>query len=223
MWLTLYLCADVPLSTFPTKEGLKSMATDNTAWVRPALIRLSLTVLIMYRSISDTNSEKEARIVIENTNKRRYSKMLGLWHILLASLVLQPYTHHAVGIWNIRRKMQKNSMPPIKFGLDTPKSCFLWNDKGEYFELSYRFKINDEVVEPAKFIEPYFISSTKDPAKFYLFESVTDCQVTSFFRDRRLKIYVLKAHYERYFKLFVEELAELYEIIYVEKSDSKAL
>jgi hypothetical protein len=32
-------------------------------------------------------SEKEPRIIIEGANKRGYSKRLGLWHNLLASLV----------------------------------------------------------------------------------------------------------------------------------------
>ena len=157
--------------------------------------------------------EKELRIVIENANQRRYSKLLGMWHSILASLILQPYTHHAIGAWNVKRKIQKNYLTPLSFSLSTPQICFLWKDRGEYFELSYRIKIDVDIQEAADFLPPYFVSTTKEPSKFHLFQSVTDCKINSFFRDRDLKIFVLKVHYEKSFKPFLEELGQFYEII----------
>jgi hypothetical protein len=159
--------------------------------------------------------DKEPRIVIENANRRRYSKVLGLWHLVLASLTLQPYIHKAIGAWNAKRKVHKGYLTQIRFALETPEICFLWKDKGDYFELSYRLKINDEVLEPAEFLPPYFVSTTKEPSKFYLFQSATDCKINSFFKDRELKIYVLKVHFEKSFKPFFDELGQFYEIIIV--------
>jgi hypothetical protein len=57
------------------------------------------------------------------------------------------YTNHAFGIWNIGRKLQKNTTPSIFFSLSTPKICFLWKDKGEYIKLSYRLRINVDLLD----------------------------------------------------------------------------
>ena len=101
-------------------------------------------------------------------------------------------------------------MKPCTFSYEIPKICFLWKDKGEYYELDYRFRIGKQLFKPSENNTAFFINEELNPMKFYLFESFSDCQLTLFYAERRFKIMILKVHYG-YFEEYLESLRSNYE------------
>ncbi|TDQ11011.1 hypothetical protein ATK78_0125 [Pedobacter metabolipauper] len=66
-------------------------------------------------------------------------------------------------------------MKPCVFSYDVPKICFSWKDRGEYFELAYRFKVGNKIMKPSLDNTIFFINDEADPMTFYLFASFSDC------------------------------------------------
>ena len=151
--------------------------------------------------------------VIEEDNFKRFEELFTLWQDALPYLVHQPLTHHyfTYGLRNIRNKPRKMDMKPCSFGYEVPKICFLWKDKGEYYELDYRFKVGEKLLKPAESNTVFFINDELNPMKFYLFESISDCQLTLFFAERQFKMQILKAHYS-YFQDYLEKLRTHFEV-----------
>ena len=131
-------------------------------------------------------------------------------------------------------------MHPCTFSNEVPKICFLLQDKGDYYELQFRFKIWNKILIPNLSNPVFFIRAINDPAKFYLLSThtdyillisstssnsgylfsrtvtmgITDYHITHFFDKFKFRLSVLKNHYEGYFKDFVTHLAGIYQIQY---------
>jgi len=102
-------------------------------------------------------------------------------------------------------------MHACTFSVQRPKLCFLFRNKGEYYELEMRFKAGKKTYTCHHFNPTFFIHAQIEPYRFYLLDSITDYQVTSFFARSDFKLLVLKSHYKSHFKAFTDRLAEVYE------------
>lgn len=173
-------------------------------------IRMGLITAVLK---PDYYSTQEQKSTIDEENLKRNKEMFTLWQDAFPYLVHQPLTHHyfTYGLRNIRKKPRKMDMKKCTFGYEVPKIFFLWKDKGEYYELDYRFKIGKKLFTPSENNTSYFINDELEPMKFYLFESFSDCQLTLFFAKRQFKLQILKAHYS-YFQDYLEKLRTHFEV-----------
>ncbi|MFC4213354.1 hypothetical protein ACFOWA_19335 [Pedobacter lithocola] len=159
------------------------------------------------------NCTKEQIASIDKLNYQRSKDLFTLWQDAFPYLIHQPFTHHyfTYGLRNIRQKPRKMDMKSCTFSYEIPKIIFLWKDKGEYYELDFRFKIDKQLFKPSEKNTAFFINEENNPTKFYLFESFSHCQLTLFFVERRFRILILKAHYGD-FKDYLESLRAIYEV-----------
>lgn len=150
---------------------------------------------------------------VRKGNLRRRDKLFLLWQEALPLLECQLFTnhYHTYGMKNVVGKPRRKDMQVCTFSMSVPRICFLWQDKGEYYELSLRFKIDHRTLEPTGSNIPFFISAKADPKKFYLLENLTDFSVVAYFEKRNFHISVLKNHYKEYFQCFKEQLAKVYD------------
>ncbi|RZK10781.1 MAG: hypothetical protein EOO43_19925 [Flavobacterium sp.] len=100
-------------------------------------VRMGLITAILKPEYECT---EEKLAIIKAETLKRFKEMLTLWQDAFPYLIHQPLTHHyfTYGLRNIRKKPRKMDMKPCTFGYEVPKICFLWKDKGEYYELDYR-------------------------------------------------------------------------------------
>jgi len=164
--------------------------------------------LLEYKS-----SEQERKVHRRETfNKMKLS--YGLWQKAIPLLQGQPFTHFlfTYGYRNIKKKPRKQNMHSCTFSSKIPKLCFLMRNKGEYYELEMRFKAGTKTYSPHEFNPTFFIHAKSEPYRFYLLDSITDYQVTSFFAKSDFKLLVLKCHYHSHFKAFTDQLAKFYEL-----------
>ncbi|WP_457287666.1 hypothetical protein [Pedobacter sp. UYP24] len=158
---------------------------------------------------------EEQIAVIEERNLERCRLLFTLWQDAIPYLVLQPLTHHyfTYGMRNIRNKPRKMDMNPCSFSYEIPKICFLWKDRKEYFELTYRFKVGKKIMTPSENNTSFFINDETDPIRFYLFQSFSEYQITSFFAERKFKIFILKAHF-KFFETYWNWLRSNFDVEY---------
>lgn len=195
--------------TSDSNDGIYAFSPMQTELYKIYLRMAQVTAVLQ----ADYGSTKEQIANIKAKNLKRSRELFTLWQDAFPYLIHQPLTHHyfTYGLRNIRKKPRKMDMKPCTFGYDVPKICFLWKDKGEYYELNYRFKIGKQLFTPSENNTAFFINDASNPMKFYLFESFTDCQLTLFFAEHRFKIFILKAHYN-YFSESIETLRTNYEV-----------
>ncbi len=162
---------------------------------------------------SNSNRENEA---IKRNNIKRMNDILGLWQKTMPLLEGQHFTHtfFTWGMSNVCGRPREKEMHPCSFSNGVPEICFLLHDKGDYYELEFRFKVGNRIYIPNTLNPVFFISANTDPSKFYLLSTITDYHINHFFDKFKFRISVLKNHYEGYFKDFVTHLASIYEIQY---------
>lgn len=170
--------------------------------------------LALIKSPEYQSTEKE-RENIKRDNIRRRDKIFLLWQQAIPLLECQLFIshYHTLGMKNVVGKPRKKDMPVCSFSTEVPKICFLWLDRGDYYELSLRFKVGKKIFVPEQRNVTFFISQKNDPKRFYLLETLTDYTVLTYFEERKFNISVLKSHYRQYFKGFKEQLTRVYEFI----------
>ena len=159
------------------------------------------------------NSTEDEKQRIREENIRRKDSLFLLWQQALPLLECQQFTHHyhTYGLKNVVGKPIKKELVACSFALEVPQLCFLWLDKGEYYELKLRFKVKNKMLLPDKSNIMFFIHAKNDPTRYYLLGTLTDLRVVSFFEWYGFTISVLKIHYKQYFQTFTEQLARVYE------------
>ncbi len=159
---------------------------------------------------NSTQQEKE-RIYRSNINRR--DKLFQLWQQAIPYLSSQLFTHHyhTYGMSNVIDKPAKNEMQVCTFSAKIPKLCFIWLDRGEYYELALRIKLGTRKFKPLPDTPIFVVATDTQRKNFYLLETITDYVVLTFFKKYKFKMLVLKCHYEVYFKGFKEHLARVYE------------
>ncbi|WP_158797513.1 hypothetical protein [Pedobacter sp. L105] len=172
-----------------------------------------MAILAPIQMLEYKSSEKEKQAHIRD-NLKKLKLVYTLWQKAIPLLQGQPLTHFLFthGMRFIKKKPRKQDMHPCIFSGETPQLCFLLVNKGDYYELEMRFKVNGKMYVPNECNPTFFIHSTTEPYLFYLLDSITDYRVTSFFARHYFKLSVLKCHYQPYFKKFTDRLATVYEL-----------
>lgn len=155
--------------------------------------------------------------LLENLNMERFRELFLIWQEAIMFLPHLPHTHHFVtsGFENIKLRPTKSKMATCRFSDIVPRICLLWIEHSDYYELSYRFNVGEELLIPSQKYTPFFIKAEADPRTFYLFDNITDCLATIFFGERRFRIFILKAHYQKYFESYLKILRTHFEFINV--------
>ncbi|QNK64544.1 hypothetical protein H7F33_08720 [Pedobacter sp. PAMC26386] len=147
-------------------------------------------------------------------SRARVRRMFQLWHLALPFLEAKVFTHYyfTYGMRNVKGKPRRGCMDACVFSQEVPELCFLWTDKGDYYELEMRFKIDGKRYVPYRWNTAFFISGNDDRFRFFLLGSLRDYRVVEFFGRYGFKVSVLKGDFEGCFKGFVEELGKVYEM-----------
>jgi hypothetical protein len=156
---------------------------------------------------------------IKLKNQNRCKQLFKLWNEALPYLVSQRYTHHSIiyGLRTFRNKPRKMDMIPCSFSYEAPQIIFLWKDRGEYYELAYRFRVGKKTMKPSENYTSFFITEEDEPMRFYLLQSFSDYQLTDFFAKRKFKVLIMKAHYKD-FETYLNWLRSSFDVIYDLKS-----
>jgi len=157
----------------------------------------------------------EERMPIFRENARRFFHLFYLWKKAIDSLPFQSnmYYYTSWGLRDMKKRPQKRRMVKCEIAYEAPKICFIWKDKVDYFELEYRFRINNKLMIPSEDNTLFFVNERDNPLKFYLFDSASDAEISAFFAITKFKMLILKEHYEGKFQHYIEQLAKSYEFI----------
>ena len=147
--------------------------------------------------------------------KEKGSQLMELWYKAKPLIQSQKYIHYynTHGLVYLPRRPSRNWVHDCTIHSESPKLVILLFDKGEYYLLELRFRVNKKLHIPEKTDIAFFICGTTDPKNLYLLERFTDYQLVSFFSQYGNKFAVLKLHYRDELKGFVEKLATDYEFI----------
>lgn len=161
----------------------------------------------------DSNSGQLLVKNLDNENLDRFRQLLVLWQEAIVFLphLTNIYRIQTLGLRNLKKRPKKLGMVICEFLEETPEICFLWKEHEDYYELSYRFRIGEELFSAAEKYTAFLISSAENPLRYYLFDRLADCLITLFFGEKRFKIQILKAHYG-YFKDYLDMLRTHFEI-----------
>jgi hypothetical protein len=143
-------------------------------------------------------------------------QLFGYWHKALPLLQGQRYTahYHTMDREPLAGKPLKRRINPCMLAFEAPKLCFTWRNKGDYFELSLRFKVNGQIFEPHEIHTLFFIRSAAVPTQFYLLDNLEDMALLQFFYlYKKCGLSVLKLHYAGAFERFLKTLKERYEFV----------
>lgn len=160
----------------------------------------------------------EINVTIERhqTNKQNFIRLFELWQRAYPLLTSRLHTHYrfTYGMRNVKGKPLKSAMIPCDFGAEIPELCFLWKDKGDYFKLELRFMLGKQIYEVHNYLHTtFFIVPSAEPARYFLLNSLMDCEVVRFFCKRHFQLLMLKVHYDVYCKDFVDRLRATYRFI----------
>ncbi|WP_192348270.1 hypothetical protein [Algoriphagus sp. Y33] len=147
--------------------------------------------------------------------KENGSLLMELWHEAKPIIQSQKYIHYynTHGLVYLPRRPSRNWVRSCAIRTESPKLVILLIDKGEYYLLELRFRVNKKLHIPEKTDIAFFICGTTDPKKLYLLDRFTDYQLTSYFAMYKYRLAVLKCHYRDELKDFVEKLATDFELI----------
>ncbi|WP_131539693.1 hypothetical protein [Pedobacter nototheniae] len=162
------------------------------------------------------NDPAEQKEEIRHTNEKHKRELILLWNKALPLLMGESSIHYlySYGLRNITGKPLKKKMQACRFSMDIPKLNFQLSDKGDYYELSLRFKIGNKVFLFKNFMSSQFlIAGRPEPNTWYLLESEMDSRLVGFFYETDFKIQIPKIYYEECFMDYVTELGKHYELI----------
>ena len=146
--------------------------------------------------------------------KENGSQLMELWHEAKHLIQSQKHIHYynTHGLVYLPRRPSRNWIRACAIRTESPKLVILLIDKGEYFLLELRFRVNKKLHVPEKSDIAFFINGATDPKNLYLLDRFTDYQLVSFFAQFGYKLVVLKCHFIDEIKNFVNHLAERYEL-----------
>lgn len=93
-----------------------------------------------------------------------------------------------------------------------PELIFYLSEYKEHYSLKLKFSINDKPIQFAEF-KAYFFATDDKTNTFYLLGSLADAEIVDFFRYADFNIPVLKTHFEKHFKPFVDQIGKCYKLI----------
>ena len=171
--------------------------------------RMKTQAAIKFPDKSTSSMQRKAK-------KKQYSyqmhQMFSLWRQVVPLLAGQPFTHYfwSRGLNSVKGKPKKREMIPCRFATETPELCFTLFEYKECYELEMKIRVGNQLLSPHRTNPTFFVRSRQDPATLYLFNSLADYRVASFFFKYHNRIAMLKIHFEKYFKKYVDRLNEAY-------------
>lgn len=165
------------------------------------------------KNVVYNHSEQERQKIMNDNNLNR-AGLFYMWQHALPFLSRQLLTHYhfSYGMKNVAGKPAKKDMLPCRISTAIPELCFLWSDRGDYYNLELRFQIDGKTFKPYHRNTAFFINAMDDPMKFYLLPTLSDCDLVCYFARHRFRISVLKIHYEAHFKDFLMRLSRIYRV-----------
>ncbi|MCH7407724.1 hypothetical protein, partial [Belliella aquatica] len=162
-----------------------------------------------------SNSDWQDIFVANEEELENGKQLFKLWQQAYELILSQKHTYffHTRGLRNVNGKPSRSWMRPCEFKKETPHLVIKRIDKGEYYKIELRFKINGKLNIPQYPNLAFFIRPKTNWLKKYLLGSFDDYLVSSFFARTQYKMAVLKPHYKGAFEDFMNSLAERYEII----------
>ncbi|RZK39063.1 MAG: hypothetical protein EOO90_20120 [Pedobacter sp.] len=155
--------------------------------------------------------------VAEEKNAENKKAIHLRWNSVFPLLVAQSFTHYwfSYGMRNVKNRPKKQSMKSTKFASEVPCLSFLLSDKGDFYELFLRFKINGKIMQFSDERQALpLVCSQIQPELWYLLEAEMDAEVVAFFLEFKYKIQVPKAYYTIHFERYLKSLDACYEVAY---------
>lgn len=146
--------------------------------------------------------------------KENGSQLMELWHEAKQLILSQKYVHYYYthGLTYLHGKPKRDWVRDYSIRKERPQLVIKLLDKGTYYQLELRFKVNGKLQVPEKSDFAFFINGTTDPKNLYLMDRFTDYQLTSYFAKYNYRLAVLKCHYKDEIKKLVEFLSAHYEL-----------
>jgi len=146
--------------------------------------------------------------------KENGNQLLELWHQARPLLLSQHYIYYYYthGLNYLKEKPRRTWIHNYQIKKERPQLIIKRLDKGKYYQLELKFRVNRKTYSPEKRLLPFFVNASTEPEKLYLLDQFTDFQLMLFFCHFGYRFAVLKAHYKDEIKDFVDRLAERYEI-----------
>jgi len=154
-------------------------------------------------------------IEIQKQNQNNFTQLFKLWQRALPLLSGRLYTHYTYtfGMRNVKGKPERSSMIHCTFDHQTAEICFLWRDKGDYYQLELRLILDGKIHRLQYFNTAFFAMLSYKPRKYVLLNAVADSELVTYFQQSHYQLLVLKKHYEGDFKDFVDQLRRIYSFI----------
>ncbi|WP_173091332.1 hypothetical protein [Pedobacter foliorum] len=197
---------------FENNDFHESDLTSNQLNLNKICYQMKKIAKIQFVEYGD-NEERSDEIASMNLDKKR--KIFELFNKALPMLTQEPFTHYlfTYGMRNIQKRPMKMCMQVATFSMDIPSLSFLLTDKGDYYELKLRFRVNGKALLFCEDqIARFFICSSSKPNVWYLLESEMDSEVVLFFSEKNFRIQVPKGYYKEHFEAYVDEIRKHYEL-----------
>lgn len=186
--------------------------TSNQTNLNKICYEMKKIARIQFGEYSDS---KERGYEIDSMNRVNKREIFELFNRALPMLSLETFTHYlfTYGMRNIHARPRKKDMQVAIFSTDIPSLSFLLTDRGDYYELKLRFRVNGKVLLICEgSIAMFFICSSSKPNVWYFLESEMDSRVVLFFSRTNFKIQVPKGYYKEHFESYVDEIKKHYEL-----------
>ncbi|UKJ06238.1 hypothetical protein [Solitalea lacus] len=151
--------------------------------------------------------------LVKETNEEQLARkklLFGYWQAVLPLIIKQSFTyrHYSYGMKNIKGKPRKHEMHACRFSLDTPQLCFYMHDKGDYYLLHLKVKINNQYADLNNLRIPFFLVDNKN--RLYLLSSLLDDELMELFHQSDYKLSILKEHFKVFYETYLVHLSNAY-------------
>lgn len=165
--------------------------------------------------VDSPQHDADVHSITEIQKQNNFTQLFKLWQNALPLLSGRLYTHYTYtfGMQNVKGKPALSSMIPCTFDHQSPELCFLWTDKGDYYQFELRLILAGKIHRLQYSNTVFFALLSCNPRKYVLVNSVLDSELITYFQRSQFQLLVLKKHYEGAFKDFVDQLRRIYRFI----------
>lgn len=148
----------------------------------------------------------------DGEEKKNGNQLLELWHQAKNFLLSQRYIYYYCthGLNYLKGKPMRNWIRGYQIQKEQPQLIIKMIDKGKYYQLELKFRVNRKTYSAENQIIPFFINASTDKERLYLLNNFREFQLMLFFYHYGYRFAVLKAHYKDEIKDFIDEIAERY-------------
>jgi len=166
--------------------------------------------------VNPPNAPPETIAQIKAVNRANHHEIFKLWHLALPLLIQQPFTHYlyTYGLRNVAGKPVRSDMKLTFYSIEVPVLSFTLKDKGDYYELQLRLKVNGKLLKlSSKSMGLFLVCDCVKTYLWYLLRAEMDYRLVWFFSRVNFRVQVPKGYYKAYFESYVEGLEGWYEVV----------